>query len=88
MNLSVIRKNILDVEVSHISAHGVWLLTENQEFFMPYEEFPWFQDAKVKDILAVEQPRRGYFYWRNLDVDLTIDMIKNPHHFPLKSRIS
>jgi len=39
MNLSVIRKNILDVEVSHISAHGIWLLTENQEFFMPYDEF-------------------------------------------------
>jgi len=55
---------------------------------MPYEEFPWFQDAKVKDILAVEQPRHGHFYWSNLDVDLTIEMIKNPHHFPLKSRIS
>jgi Protein of unknown function (DUF2442) len=88
MNSLEVGKNILDVEVSHISAYGIWLLTENQEFFMPYEEFPWFQDAKVKDILAVEQPRRGHFYWRNLDVDLTIEMIKNPHHFPLKSRIS
>jgi len=88
MNSLVVGKSILDVEVSHISAYGIWLLTENQEFFMPYEEFPWFQDAKVKDILAVEQPRHGHFYWRNLDVDLTIDMIKNPHRFPLCSQIS
>jgi len=88
MNSLVVGKSILDVEVSHISAHGIWLLTENQEFFMPYEEFPWFRDAKVKDILAVEQPRHGHFYWSNLDVDLTIEMIKNPHHFPLRSQMS
>lgn len=88
MNSLAVGKNILDVEVSHISAHGIWLLTENQEFFMPYEEFPWFQDARVRDILAVEQPRRGHFYWRNLDIDLTTEMIKNPHRFPLRSQIS
>jgi len=39
----------LDVEVSHISTHGIWLLTENQEFFLPYDEFPWFQDAKISN---------------------------------------
>jgi len=66
MNSLEVGKNILDVEVSHISAHGIWLLTENQEFFMPYEEFPWFQDA----------------------VDLTIEMIKNPHRFPLRNQMS
>ena len=87
MNLSAVGKSTLDVEVSHISAHGIWLLTENQELFMPYEEFPWFQEARVKDILAVEQPRQGHFYWRNLDVDLTVEMIRNPNRFPLKSRI-
>ncbi len=88
MNLLTVGKDTLDVEVSHISTHGVWLLTENQEFFLPYDEFPWFQDAKIRDIFAVEQPRRGHFYWRNLDVDLTIEMIKNPHRFPLRSQMS
>jgi len=39
MNSLEVGKNILDVEVSHISAYGIWLLTENQEFFMPYDEF-------------------------------------------------
>lgn len=88
MNLQTVGKNTLDVEVSHISTYGIWLLTENQEFFLPYDEFPWFQDAKVRDILAVEQPRRGHFYWRNLGVDLTVEMIKNPHHFPLRNQMS
>lgn len=74
--------------MSHISARGIWLLTENQELFLAYQEFPWFEDAKVKDILIVEQPRRGHFYWRNLDVDLTIEMIQHPSRFPLKSWIA
>jgi len=45
MNLSAVGKSTLEVEVSHISAHGIWLLIENQELFMPYEEFPWFQEV-------------------------------------------
>ncbi len=88
MSLQTVGKNILDVEVSHISTYGIWLLTENQEFFLPYDEFPWFQDAKVSDIFAVEQLRRGHFCWRNLDIDLTIEMIKNPHRFLLCSQMS
>jgi len=39
MNLQTVGKNTLDVEVNHISTHGIWLLTENQEFFMPCDEF-------------------------------------------------
>ncbi|MDD2815397.1 MAG: hypothetical protein PHP00_06615 [Thiotrichaceae bacterium] len=34
MNLSAVGKSTLDVEVSHISAHGIWLLTDNQELFI------------------------------------------------------
>lgn len=84
MNLSVVGKNTLDVEVSHISAHGIWLLTENKEFFISYEEFPWFQDAKIRDVFAVEQPRQGHFYWSHLDIDLSVEIIQNPKRFPLK----
>lgn len=34
MNLSAVGKSTLDVEVIHISAHGIWLLTDNQELFI------------------------------------------------------
>lgn len=87
MNSQVAGQNILDVEVTNISSHGIWLFTENQEFFMPYEDFPWFKEATIRDILNVEQPSLGHFYWPNLDVDLSIRMIQNPQHFPLKSAI-
>jgi len=85
MNSEMVGKNILDTEITHISSHGIWLFTENQEFFMSYDDFPWFQNATLKDILFVEQPSLGHFYWPNLDVDLSIEIIQNPQRFPLMS---
>ena len=34
-----------EVEVTHISTHGIWLLSEDEEYFLPYDEFPWFKDS-------------------------------------------
>ncbi|GMR09167.1 MAG: DUF2442 domain-containing protein [Gammaproteobacteria bacterium] len=72
------------VEVTHISAHGVWLLTHGKELFMSYEDFPWFRDQAVKSILNVEEQSPGHYYWPDIDVDLTEEIIKHPERFPLK----
>jgi len=61
----------------------VWLLLSSVEYFMPYTQFPWFKDARVADILNVEQLQPGHLYWPVLDVDLGIDSIDNPQRFPL-----
>lgn len=47
------------VEVTNITAHGVWLLAGERELFMPYTEFPFFRDVSVGKILNVEQPTLG-----------------------------
>ena len=78
-------KNILAVEVTHISTHGVWLLAHDKELFMPYEDFPWFKDQTVKSILRVEEPSPGHYYWPDIDVDLTEEIIEHPERFPLKT---
>jgi hypothetical protein len=74
------------VEVTNISAQGVWLLADTKELFLPYVQFPWFKDAKVSAILKVEEPRRGHFYWPDLDVDLTVEIIEHPERFPLVAK--
>lgn len=79
-------RNTFPVEVTNISGHGFWLLTEDREVFLPYEEFPWFQDAPVRKILKVEEPAPGHFYWPELDVDLDIERIEHPERFPLKAK--
>ncbi|MEN8175134.1 MAG: DUF2442 domain-containing protein [Pseudomonadota bacterium] len=74
------------VEVTNISAHGVWLLVRSKELFMSYEDFPWFKDQAVKTILNVEEPSPGRFYWPDIDVDLTEEIIEHPERFPLKAK--
>ncbi len=73
-------------EVTNISSHGIWLLTNDSEHFLPYSEFPWFKDAAVSEILNVEEASPGHFYWPDLDIDLGIDTIKYPDRFPLKAK--
>ena len=74
------------VEVTNISNHGVWLLAHNRELFMSYEDFPWFKDQIVKSIINVEEQSPDHFYWPDLDVDLTVEIIEHPERFPLKAR--
>ncbi len=76
------------VEVTHISAHGIWLLAHDRELFMPYEDFPWFVDQPVKAILNVEEPSPGHFHWPDIDVDLTEEIIEHPERFPNQARSS
>lgn len=75
------------VEVTNISSHGFWLLLDDRELFLPFEEFPWFKGAAVEAILRVERPQSHHLYWPDLDVDLTVDSIEHPERYPLKARV-
>jgi Protein of unknown function (DUF2442) len=86
MNSSMPGVSISQVEITHISSHGVWLLANGQELFMSYDDFPWFKDAPVGKILNVEEPSPGHFYWPDLDVDLSQEIITHPARFPLKAK--
>jgi hypothetical protein len=61
-------------------------LADDKEMFLPYESFPWFKEQTVGAILNVEEPASGHFYWPDIDVDLTVEMIEHPEKYPLISR--
>ena len=78
--------NASNPSLSHISPHGIWLLSSaGKALFMPYDEFPWFMGRPVKAIHNVEEPSPGHFYWPVLDVDLSEEMIESPSRFPLRA---
>lgn len=85
MSLSAHGNSISAVEVTNISTHGVWLLAHEKELFMSYDDFPWFKEKTIKSIINVEEQAPGHFYWPDLDVDLTKEIIEHPERFPLKS---
>lgn len=74
------------VEITNISRHGVWLYSHGKELFLSYEDFPWFKDQTINSIVNVEEPSPGHFYWPDIDVDLTEEIIENPERFPLKAQ--
>lgn len=84
MNSLALGNSISPVEVTHVSSHGVWLLTQSEELFMSYDDFPWFKNQSIQAVLHVEEPSPNHFYWPEIDVDLTADMIKHPERFPLQ----
>jgi hypothetical protein len=83
MSLSQPGKSTLEVEVTDISAHGIWLLADNEEFFLSHVEFPWFKQAPLSAVFNVQQESPGHFYWPDLDVDLSLESMRHPEKFPL-----
>lgn len=79
---------ISPVEVTQISRHGLWVLVNDRELFLPFTEFPWFGGATVSQILNVEEIQPGHLHWPELDVDLSLDMIEHPEKFPLVAKVS
>ena len=76
--------NTSDIEVTNISSHGFWLWLSDREIFVAFSEFPWFRNASVAQITAVEWPAPDHLYWPELDLDLSIRSIETPEEFPLK----
>ena len=86
MSLKTLGTPTSAVEVTNVSSHGVWLLAGDKELFMPFDEFPWFRESPIGQILNVEELTPGHFYWPDLDVDLSIESIEHPERFPLIAR--
>lgn len=79
-------KHTSEVEVTNLSPQGFWILLDDRELFLPFETFPWFRDATVHQISAVERPSPHHLHWPDLDIDLAIESIDHPERFPLSSR--
>ena len=78
--------NISETEVTNVSLHGLWVIVDDEELFLPYDDFPWFKKASIEAVLNMERPRPHHLYWPDLDVDLSIDSIRNPERFPLQAK--
>lgn len=72
-------------EISNVSKHGLWLLLGDEELFLSFVDFPWFKSASIAQLCEIEQPSENHLYWPELDVDLSVESIRNPTAFPLVS---
>ena len=76
----------LKVEVTNISKHCFWLLLGNEELALGFKEFPWFKNATVEQITNVQWQSPDHLYWPALDIDLSVQSIRDPGSYPLVSK--
>lgn len=71
------------IEVLNVSPHGFWLLVAEREYFLGFDDFPWFRNATLGQLFNVELLHADHLYWPSLDVDLDLDRIEHPEKYPL-----
>ena len=76
-------KSTLKPEIANISEHGFWLFFEGKEYFLPFEQFPWFRNATVEQISEIQLWHDKHLYWPSLDVDLSFGIIEQPEKYRL-----
>ncbi len=79
-------KNISKPEITNISEHGFWIFLKEKEYFVSFNEYPWFKDANVSSIIDVEIIHNRHLYWPRLDVDLSTEILDNPEKYTLTYR--
>ena len=84
---NILKANSAAIEVSLVSNQGFWLLADNEELFLAYADFPWFKEATIAQITNVERPSADHLYWPSLDIDLSVESVRDPSKFPLISKL-
>lgn len=50
-------ENAPQVSVTRVSKNGTWVSINNEELFLPFEDFPWFKDAPLRKLLRAAAPK-------------------------------
>jgi Protein of unknown function (DUF2442) len=87
-NVAQVGKPTSAVEVTNVSSRGFWMLLGDEELFVSFASFPWFRQATISQITHVELPTFRHLYWPELDIDLSVESIRNPDAFPLVSKLN
>ena len=73
------------ISVENITPFGIWLFVQGREYFLSYEDYPYFEDQTLKAIQHVQLLHGYHLCWPDLDVDLEIDNLEHPEKYPLRS---
>lgn len=75
------------VSVENINNSGIWMFIKVKEYFLTYQDYPYFKNKNISDIKNVKLLHQTHLYWPELDIDLEIDNLENPEKYPLKTKI-
>ena len=44
------------VELTNVSSHCLWVMIDDEELALPFDQFPWFRDATIAQLSVIERP--------------------------------
>ncbi len=75
-----------EAKVTNISGHCTWMFIDDEELALPYSELPWFKAATIQQIINVNSPTDHHLCWPDLDVDLSLESIRDNEKFTLRAK--
>ena len=69
-------------QVTSIQRTGFWVIVDDKEYFIDFEDYPDFKKATVAQIHSLRRSMGG-LHWDELDVDIEIEALKHPEQYPL-----
>ena len=82
------RGKTISVSVENVTPFGIWLFVKGREYFLSYEDYPYFHEQTLKSIQNVQLLHGYHLYWPELDVDLEIDNLEHPEKYPLRATVA
>ena len=74
----------LEYEITNIERYGIWLLADDREYYIKFEDYPSLKKATVEQILNIHRTGPGQFRWPDLDEDIELEAIDYPEKFILR----
>jgi hypothetical protein len=71
--------SVATLQVAH---HGFRLLVDDQEYFVPFADYPAFTRATVSQIHDIQRLGPRQFHWPQLDADIELDALEHPEQYP------
>jgi hypothetical protein len=72
--------------VTNISSLGFWMIVDQKEYFISFDDYPEFKKATIDCIFNVQFLSPSQFHWPGIDVDIELDALANPDKFNLLYR--
>ena|SRR3990167_6410060 len=74
-------------EVKMINSKGFVLKINDKEYFLSFDNYPYFRDIPVQDIFNVTIDEYRDLRWEKYDIDLCEEILNNPLEYPVKMKI-
>lgn len=76
--------DILEYEITNIERFGIWLLTDDKEYYIKFEDYPALKKASIEQILNVKKISPTQFRWPDIDEDIELEALEQPEKYILR----